>query len=399
MPPSTTLSPTRPSRPEIQPSPIRSLQLGVGWLPEQSANGLDRVYHALIRHLPAAGDEVRGLVMGSPSVKASSDGRVQAVAPDSAPLPARLWALRRTLSGTLAAAPADVIAAHFALYAAPVLDKVRSRPFVVHFHGPWASESAVEGEPSWKVNLKARLERAVYQRADRLIVLSDAFRQVLVERYDVPEPRIRIVPGGVDVSEFDTAGSAHDARVHLGWPTDRPIVLTVRRLVRRVGLDRLIKAMTQVRARVPEALLLIAGSGPLRDELCAQIRSLGLEDHVRLLGYVPDADLPLAYRAADVSIVPTLALEGFGLVAVESLAAGTPVLVTPVGGLPDVVSGLSPALVLEDGHPDTLAAALSDAFLHPTRLPSATDCRDYATTHFDWPVIAEQVRAVYDDLL
>jgi glycosyltransferase involved in cell wall biosynthesis len=104
--------------------------------------------------------------------------------------------------------------------------------------------------------------------------------------------------------------------------------------------------MRTVRRIHPEVLLLIAGKGPLHDALSARIEDLGLQRHVRLLGYVPDADLALAYRAADLSVVPTVALEGFGLITVESLAAGTPVLVTPVGGLPETVQALAPNLIL-----------------------------------------------------
>ena len=78
-----------------------------------------------------------------------------------------------------------------------------------------------------------------------------------------------------------------------------------------------------------------------------------MANHVRMLGSSRDADLPLYYRAADLSVVPTVALEGFGLVAAESLAAGCPALVTPVGGLPSVVADLSPDLVLEDATPDS----------------------------------------------
>ena len=74
---------------------------------------------------------------------------------------------------------------------------------------------------------------------------------------------------------------------------------------------------------------------------------LGLQDHVRLLGHVPEADLPLAYRAADLTVMPTASLEGFGLSVIESLAAGTPVLATPVGGMLDILPPLGEQLVLE----------------------------------------------------
>ena len=112
-----------------------------------------------------------------------------------------------------------------------------------------------------------------------------------------------------------------------------------------MGLSNLVDAMKQVIDREPDAILYIAGKGRLKAQLEAQIASHGLADHVKLLGFVTDAQLPLIYRAADLNVVPTLSLEGFGLVAAEALAAGTPSLVTPVGGLPEVVSGLSPDLV------------------------------------------------------
>jgi glycogen synthase len=106
-----------------------------------------------------------------------------------------------------------------------------------------------------------------------------------------------------------------------------------------------VAAMALVRKRMPEALLLVAGEGPLTGVLRGQVQSLELTNNVQLLGFVRDQDLPTAYRAADLTIVPSMALEGFGLTVAESLAAGTPALVTPVGGLPEVVRDLSPGLV------------------------------------------------------
>ena len=130
----------------------------------------------------------------------------------------------------------------------------------------------------------------------------------------------------------------------MGLPTDRPMVLTVRRLARRMGLQELVSAFAMVRQRVPDALLAIVGGGALRPALEAQIDGLGLTGSVRLLGRVEDAVLPTLFRAADLSVVPSSALEGFGLTSVEFARGGTPPLVTPVGGLPEVVRGLSESL-------------------------------------------------------
>jgi glycosyltransferase involved in cell wall biosynthesis len=166
-----------------------------------------------------------------------------------------------------------------------------------------------------------------------------------------------------------------------------------------MGIENLISAISEVRRQVPEVLLLIAGKGALSGELEEQVRSLGLEDNVRLLGFVPDEDLPIAYRAADLSIVPTVALEGFGLIAVESLAAGTPVLVTPVGGLPEVVRDLSADLMLPGSGTGDLVEGLVAALRGELALPDSEACRSYARARYDWPVIAARTREVYAEAL
>ncbi|MFL5516929.1 MAG: glycosyltransferase, partial [Gemmatimonadales bacterium] len=121
--------------------------------------------------------------------------------------------------------------------------------------------------------------------------------------------------------------------------------------------------------------------------------------HVRLLGRLSDAQLPLAYRAADMTVVPTVALEGFGLIAVESLAAGTPVLVTPVGGLPEVVAALSPALVLEGTGSAPLADGVLRALGGDLALPSADACREYVRAHFDARTAAGRTAEVYREAI
>jgi glycosyltransferase involved in cell wall biosynthesis len=374
---------------------LQTLQLGMGWFGER-AGGLNRVYAQLVDELSRDGVELHGLVTGSAEVARVSHGLVHAFAPADAPLLARMRALRTAASAWLRERPDALIVSHFALNALPVLAHARRHPLVVHFQGPWGEESRVEGEGALAVFAKERVERAVYRRAAQAIVLSTAFRDVLAQRYRVPERRIHVVPGGVDVARFAISTSREACRRALGWPEGRPIVLCVRRLVRRVGVDTLVDAAAELRKRVPEALVLIAGRGPLEAVLEARIVARGLANHVRLLGFVADNRLPAAYRAADLTVVPTAALEGFGLVTAESLAAGTPCVVTPVGGLTDVVAPLAPQLVSASPSAADVADTLARALLGGLALPSAAQCASYARDRFDWPVVAAQVRRVYE---
>lgn len=379
-------------------SRLLAVQVGSGWFPE-IAGGLNRYYFDLLRALPAAGVDCRGLVVGSPAVDIDSASAVHAYAPAGASMLTRWRAGRAAVRRVWAGLPSDrpaVLVTHFAPYAYALTRPPTGRPWVVHFHGPWATESAREGEKRWATRAKFHIERSVYRRADRFIVLSAAFRDVMCNGYGIEPARVAVIPGGVDLLRFAPAAVADrsDARRRLSWPLDRPIVLAVRRLASRMGLENLVDAMADLRQRVPDALCLIAGRGRLENELRARIVAAGLAEHVRLLGFVPDADLPWAYRAADVSVMPTESLEGFGLSAVESLAAGTPVLVSPVGGLPEVVRSLDASLILPDAATGTLATALMRALTDASSLPAAEACRAYAE-RFDWPVIVRQVAAVY----
>lgn len=377
---------------------IKSLQIGMHWFPER-AGGLDRMYYSLVGALPGAGVEVRGVVAGSPRVAEDTGGAINGFGPASQSLPLRLMAARRALRREIRRHRPDVISSHFALYTFPGLDVTRGIPQVSHFQGPWADESQVEGADSLGQRMKRYLEQSVYERSSRLIVLSNAFGQILTSRYGIPPERVRVVPGCVNVEQFNLPMSPADARLKLQLPQGRPIVLAVRRLVRRMGLEDLIDAVALLKKRVPDVLLLIAGKGRLEGELQRRIDEAGLSDNVKLLGFVPDAHLAALYRAATISVVPTVALEGFGLITVESLASGTPVLVTPVGGLPEAVAGLSQDLVLPSTGASAIADGLAAALRGALRLPDAEACYAYARENFDNAVIAKRVAEVYEEAI
>jgi glycosyltransferase involved in cell wall biosynthesis len=377
------------------PPELNVLQLGMGWFAEQ-AGGSNRMYYGLMQHFPAVGVQAEGVVAGRPA-RMPVTPRISSFAPHEAPLHARLWRAHR-LARSRDFAGCQLVATHFALYTLPMLEALRGLPLVVHFHGPWASEGAVEGDRPMVTRAKKWVESRVYARASRFIVLSRAFREVLERDYGVPAALIDIVPGGVDCRQFARPLSQREARLQLDLPPDRPIVFCVRRLAPRMGLRALIEAVEDVRRAVPNVLVLIAGKGSLAAELGARIRELSLEDHVRLLGFVPDDILPVFYRASNLSIVPTECLEGFGLVAAESLAAGTPVLVTPSGGLPEVVEDLSKDLILPGCGRNVIAAGLIDALRGRIQLPDADRCQAFAA-RFDWRRIAAQTADIYRAVL
>jgi glycosyltransferase involved in cell wall biosynthesis len=374
-------------------STMRVLSLGVNWFAPGSG-GLDRVYRDLALGLPGSGIDLCGLVLGPPDVAAQTAGQIKAFG-KGGPLPMRLLHARRAVAAALVDTAPDITAAHFALFAFPALDLLSRRPMVVHFHGPWADESAEEGAGRIGRALRHRLERAVYARAGRIITLSHAFANLLAQNYDIPPARIKIVPGSVDLARFAPSQSKAEARAALGWPTDRPMLLAVRRLVRRMGLDNLIAAMPLIRAEIPGAMLVIAGRGTEEEALKALAAANHVADHVRFAGFMPEADLPTAYRAADINVVPSRALEGFGLTAAESLAAGTPSIVSPIGGLPEIVAPLSDTLVLRSTGRNDIAAGLIAALQGAA--PGETACLAYARQTFAPSRVIADTARIYRD--
>src|SRR5206468_322339 len=233
------------------------------------------------------------------------------------------------------------------------------------------------------------LERACLRRATAIQVLSDYSSELLWKLYRISREKVVKIPGAVDTASFRPAEDRAAVRKALDLPAERSLLLTVRNLEGRMGLDLLIRTMAILTQNMPEALLLIGGAGTLRRELESLSNALGLRERVRFLGFIPDAALPLYYQAADVFVLPTRELEGFGLVTVEALACGTPVLGTPVGATPEILVPLSPALVFRGLAPETMAEDLRRFLEAERRDPEAharlrAACRRHAEAHYAW---------------
>ncbi|MBF6176281.1 glycosyltransferase family 4 protein [Nocardia blacklockiae] len=266
---------------------------------------------------------------------------------------------------------------HFCLYG-----PVTTGPLVVHFHGPWAAESRATGASERAVRAKYLLERLRYARADRFVVLSNHFRDLLTADYRVPADRVAVIAPGVDLDRFAATEPL----------PEEPRVLCVRRLERRMGIDTLIACWPAVLDRRPGARLTIVGTGSAAADLRAAAAG---RPGIEFTGRVSDGRLAELYARARCTVVPSHTLEGFGLIALESLAAGRAPVVSDCGGLPDSVRGLDPSLVVAPGDPAALAARLAAAL--DGAVPSAKQCRVHAES-FSWDAAARRHVQLYREL-
>jgi glycosyltransferase involved in cell wall biosynthesis/SAM-dependent methyltransferase len=247
-------------------------------------------------------------------------------------------------------------------------------------------------------------EGACLRRATRIHVMSDFSRALLWRLYRIPADRTVKIPGGVDVERFQPAADRRQVRAGLGLPLDGPLLLTVRNLEARMGLDTLLHAMAGIARHAPEARLLIGGAGSHRAALERQVGELGLDKHITFLGFVPDADLPRYYQAADVFVLPTRELEGFGLVTAEALACGTPVLGTPVGATPELLEPLDATLVFRDATAEGMEADLTAFLDRLARDPADAvrlreRCRRCAESRFGWEHVVDEIEHALGEIV
>ena len=354
---------------------MRILTIGNGWSPQQ-LGGLNRYVTNLTSAFAALGHDQDVLVLAPAE---SSVVPLTNAGPTSAPLAQRMY--RFGSSARRLVRKSDVVAAHFALNTIPVLPSMGGKPLVFHFHGPWSAEARAIGQRSLKTSIKKKVERLVFRRASSFIVLSNSFADVLELEYGIARERIHVVAPGVDLERFR--------------PSERkdplPTAVCVRRLVPRMGIDVLLRAWAG--GDVPGRLVVV-GDGQERNNLRELARTLGIADRVTFTGRVDDEELASLYARAWVSVVPTLELEGFGLVALESLAAGVPVIASDSGGLTEVLGAFSPQWLVPPGDVQALGASLRAALMGDPALPTSSACQAYAAG-FTWDRAAERVAAVY----
>ena len=351
------------------------------------------------RHAPGTPDDC--IQEGARIIRYSGAGTPVAFLREGRSACARLWAEK----------PFDIVHTHFA-YAAlgPLRAVPRGTPRLRSFYGPWDAEGWIADAANrqhrlgmLKERVKRRLRHVVeganLKRGHGVVVLSQHSRRE-VQSFGYPDSDIHLIAGGADVERFAPAASRAEVRRALGLPEGRTLLLSVRRLDPRMGLDNLIKAMPAIIARCPAALLLIGGKGPERGHLEGLIAKNGLQNHVRLLGFVADEQLSGYYQAANLFVLPTLALEGFGLVTAEALACGTPVIGTPVGATPEILSLLDPRLIAAGTTPADLAQAVL-GFLEGDWADALTPARlhRFVRDHYTWERHANAVETLYHALV
>ncbi len=293
----------------------------------------------------------------------------------------------RRAVGRLGLADAEIVDAHYVYpdgLAGVLLGRALGKPVVVTARG--SDINVFQHFPVIR-----RWLRYTLTRADGVIAVSGALKQAICG-LGVPPEQVTVVPNGVDPAKFrPTPRDAARATLNV---RDRRVVLSVGNLTENKGVDLVLRAAKLVRARGRDTSLLvvIAGDGAIRRDLERLAADLGLANSVRFLGDVPHQELPLWYNAADLLCLAS-AREGWPNVILESLACGTPVVATAVGGVPEIL--VSDQLgVLTERSEEGIARALWDALQRPWD----RDVIVAAARRQTWDATAARVGGVLQDV-
>ena len=278
------------------------------------------------------------------------------------------------------------------------------------FTGPWAEEFLFSRQTKprgfakrmfdqFVAAIMRRVERSSLRRAGSLLTISDYYIAALRDWHPGRLPPVKMVSGGTDYSRFQPDAGRRDFRASRRVAEDDFLLLTVRRLDARMGLLMLLESFAALVKEFPRVRLWMAGRGPQEVALREAITQLGLAGRVELLGFVPEADLPRVYSAADCTVMPSLDLEGFGLATVESLACGTPVLGSRAGATPELLAPLDPQLLFAPGSGEALTQRLREVLAGRLALPARERCAAYARAQFSWDRPADGLEAAFCELV
>jgi glycosyltransferase involved in cell wall biosynthesis len=226
-------------------------------------------------------------------------------------------------------------------------------PVIITCHHTYRQQYHYIKSQFWK-RIFLPFEKRTYRLATRIICVSEDTKRDLLEHYDIPEKKISVIYNAVDTNRFHPLGIAKTPHS----------LLYVGRIDKRKGIEFLIRSMPLVLRQIPDAQLLVGGKGGYLEKMKSLVSRLGLERNVTFLGFVPDDQLNALYNKAQCVVVPSI-FEGFGITAIEAIAAGTRVVGTDVDGIREILKSGEYGRLAPYGNHHALAEAIAAELRHP----------------------------------
>jgi glycosyltransferase involved in cell wall biosynthesis len=304
---------------------------------------------------------------------------------------AYVQAWRKIINESLTEFQPDVIHAHHVWVTSYVAHET-GLPYVISCHG--TDLIGFKKGPRYR-----EMALAAANNAHSIIAISRQVKANAVETYQLPDEQVRLIWNGFGAEHFTVLPGVTKKAVLAEFGltgADKPLISFVGKFTSCKGIDVLLKAAVIYEEALPGVQTVLAGHGELWDEMHAMREGLQLHG-VHFLGHQPQHTVARIYNVADVSVVPSRN-EAFGLVAVEALACGTPVVATDTGGLPDFISENVGTLVPVDD-PDSLAEAIIAEIKNGTKYTKGKYASQYAMDNFTWAQQVTKMMRLYESAL
>lgn len=307
----------------------------------------------------------------------------------------------------------DLIHSHYWM-SGMAAEQLRARwqtPIIHMFHTLVMMKNRVARSPEeLEGEYRLKGEQRILQIADRIVVATPAEQSQLEFLYKANSKKLRIIPPGVDLSHFYPI-PRDEAREVIGVPLKNRMILFVGRIEPLKGLETLIRALAYMQKTsqlvcCPHSLVIVGGDPeetPLNvnaemARVQALVRELDIRDLVLFLGKKDQQTLPYYYSAADVVVVPSH-YESFGMVALEAMACGTPVVASQVGGLGFLIRDGVTGYVIPDGEPELLGNRLMELILDPQLREKMGRQASQLAQEYSWERIAAEIANLYEEVL
>jgi glycosyltransferase involved in cell wall biosynthesis len=304
----------------------------------------------------------------------------------------------------------DIINAHYPFPALAALANKSRIPLVYTYHAPIYNEITLDVKygKHKRANLvrfgsllSSYIESICLKRSSKIIARSSFTKEILTNDYGLNEEKIVTIPLCVDIEKYKPLTTEKKKlREYINLPREKILFLTVRRLEARMGLDNLldaIKILSHKRSDLlHNSLFLIGGKGHLYNNLKKMVKSKSLEKYIIFLGFIPEDKLVEYYNAVDYFVLPTQALEGFGLSTIESLACGTPVIGTPIGATPEILMKIDERLIFKGKKAEDIASGIETVLNGRIEIDKLRKRgRMVVKNHFSKDVVINQLESEY----
>jgi glycogen(starch) synthase len=278
------------------------------------------------------------------------------------------------------------------------LKHVFRKPLLVTIHSTEMGRR--EGTRTTAEKMIHETEAWLTYEAWKVICCSDYMISHVKWAFGLPNDKLVMVPNGVNTTQYDSTNSKFDQaafRAKFALPEEK-IVLYVGRLVYEKGIHILINAVPKILSKV-NAKFIIVGSGYMKEQLLNIVRSMNLEHKVLFEGFIDEETLVKLQKTADVSVVPSL-FEPFGIVALEAMAAKSPVVVSDTGGLSEIVEHDVSGVKVYPNNPESLAWGITKVLLDSAYAKYlGENAYRKVQEKYDWEKIAQQTKRIYEGVL